>query len=631
MGHLVELRNRFVIAAIAIVLGAVGGWFLYDPVLDILQEPIRTINDTSGRVAQINFAGVASAFDMKIKLSLFIGLFISCPVWLYQVWAYIVPGLTSKEKRYSFGFLGAAVPLFLAGSAMAFFALPNAVKALTSFTPEGATNIIPAQDYLTFVMIIIVVFGIAFVLPVLMVGLNMLGILSATRIRKSWRIIVMIVFIFAAIATPDTRCDVDVLPRHPHDHAVLPGVGGVHSQRPAPQAQARRPGHLGRPGRARRGQWEGHSMSRRGDRNDHDTASAGAEATADAEAKSPAQAYAEFRARAEREQTPLGRFLARTDFELDDFQIEACQELQEGKDVLVTAPTGAGKTIIAEFAVDLAMDAGTRVFYTTPIKALSNQKFADLVAVHGAENVGLLTGDTTIRRDAPIIVMTTEVLRNMLYNDPGGLDDLGFVVLDEVHYLADRFRGPVWEEVIIHLPERVQVVSLSATVSNVEEFGAWRGRSGGRRPSSRPRTARSRSSTMPSSATGCTTSSPITTPSASTRRSRTRPARTADPGRSASAAIAPGSAAPAGPRSSPPSPRRGCSRRSCSSSPATAAMRPSSSTSPRAPTSTPARTTSSSTRPSSGRARTRPRIWGSSATTRSARASSAASPPTTRA
>ncbi|EKU49733.1 twin-arginine translocase subunit TatC [Brevibacterium casei] len=202
MGHLVELRNRFVIAAIAIVLGAVGGWFLYDPVLDILQEPIRTINDTSGRVAQINFAGVASAFDMKIKLSLFIGLFISCPVWLYQVWAYIVPGLTSKEKRYSFGFLGAAVPLFLAGSAMAFFALPNAVKALTSFTPEGATNIIPAQDYLTFVMIIIVVFGIAFVLPVLMVGLNMLGILSATRIRKSWRIIVMIVFIFAAIATP---------------------------------------------------------------------------------------------------------------------------------------------------------------------------------------------------------------------------------------------------------------------------------------------------------------------------------------------------------------------------------------------------------------------------------------------
>lgn len=188
---------------------------------------------------------------------------------------------------------------------------------------------------------------------------------------------------------------------------------------------------------------------------------------------SPADAYADFRARAEMARTPLGRFMARTDFELDDFQIEACTNLQDGKDVLVTAPTGAGKTLIAEFAVELARDEGKRVFYTTPIKALSNQKFNDLMDVHGVENVGLLTGDTTIRRDAPIIVMTTEVLRNMLYNDLEGLSDLGFVVLDEVHYLADRFRGPVWEEVIIHLPERVQMVSLSATVSNAEEFGAW--------------------------------------------------------------------------------------------------------------------------------------------------------------
>ncbi|WGP04437.1 twin-arginine translocase subunit TatC [Bacillus subtilis] len=202
VGHLVELRNRVIIAAIAIALGAVAGWFLYDPVLDILQEPIRTIRDNGGRMAEINFAGVASPFDLKIKLSFFIGLFLSCPIWLYEVWAFIVPGLKRKEKLYSLGFLGAAIPLFLAGSTMAFFALPNAVKALTSFTPEGGTNIIPAQDYLSFVMIIIVVFGLAFVLPVLMVGLNMLGILSAERIKKSWRIIVMIVFLFAAIATP---------------------------------------------------------------------------------------------------------------------------------------------------------------------------------------------------------------------------------------------------------------------------------------------------------------------------------------------------------------------------------------------------------------------------------------------
>ncbi|RBP64707.1 ATP-dependent RNA helicase HelY [Brevibacterium sanguinis] len=188
---------------------------------------------------------------------------------------------------------------------------------------------------------------------------------------------------------------------------------------------------------------------------------------------SPSAAYARYRSRAEEAVTPLGAFRARMGFELDDFQLEACRELQEGKDVLVTAPTGAGKTLIAEFAVELAMAEGRRVFYTTPIKALSNQKFNDLMAVHGQDAVGLLTGDTSIRRDAPIIVMTTEVLRNMLYNDLSGLHDLGFVVLDEVHYLADRFRGPVWEEVIIHLPDRVQVVSLSATVSNVEEFGAW--------------------------------------------------------------------------------------------------------------------------------------------------------------
>ncbi|GAA1868191.1 DEAD/DEAH box helicase [Brevibacterium marinum] len=197
------------------------------------------------------------------------------------------------------------------------------------------------------------------------------------------------------------------------------------------------------------------------------------DSTASTEALSPSAAYARYKDRKTQAQTPLGRFSARTDFELDDFQVEACTQLQEGKDVLVTAPTGAGKTLIAEFAVELARDEGKRVFYTTPIKALSNQKFADLMDVHGVENVGLLTGDTSIRRDAPIIVMTTEVLRNMLYNDLSGLSDLGFVVLDEVHYLADRFRGPVWEEVIIHLPDRVQMVSLSATVSNVEEFGAW--------------------------------------------------------------------------------------------------------------------------------------------------------------
>ena len=160
-------------------------------------------------------------------------------------------------------------------------------------------------------------------------------------------------------------------------------------------------------------------------------------------------------------------------FELDDFQIRACQEIEEGRGVLVAAPTGSGKTIVGEFAIHLALQTGRKAFYTTPIKALSNQKYHDLVKRYGADNVGLLTGDNVINGEAPVVVMTTEVLRNMLYASSRTLLGLGFVVMDEVHYLADRMRGAVWEEVIIHLPESVTLVSLSATVSNAEEFGEW--------------------------------------------------------------------------------------------------------------------------------------------------------------
>nr|WP_019157391.1 twin-arginine translocase subunit TatC [Brevibacterium senegalense] len=200
--HLIEFRNRMIVCAVALVLAAVAGWILYDPVLAILQLPVEEIAAQEGRVAELNYAGVASPFDMKVKVSLFIGLILSSPVWIQQLWAFIVPGLTKTEKRYTLGFVLVSIPLFLGGACLAFFALPNAVRALTAFTPEGASNIIPAQEYLSFVMIIIVVFGLAFVLPVIMVGLNMLGILSADRIRKSWRIVVLIVFVFAAIATP---------------------------------------------------------------------------------------------------------------------------------------------------------------------------------------------------------------------------------------------------------------------------------------------------------------------------------------------------------------------------------------------------------------------------------------------
>ncbi|MEV0032319.1 RNA helicase [Nocardia sp. NPDC050793] len=169
----------------------------------------------------------------------------------------------------------------------------------------------------------------------------------------------------------------------------------------------------------------------------------------------------------------LASFSAELKFTLDPFQRDACRALEDGHGVLVCAPTGAGKTVVGEFAVHLALASGGKCFYTTPIKALSNQKFADLTERYGRDSVGLLTGDQSINPDAPVVVMTTEVLRNMLYASSEALRGLSYVVMDEVHYLADRFRGAVWEEVILHLPSDVRLVSLSATVSNAEEFGAW--------------------------------------------------------------------------------------------------------------------------------------------------------------
>src|ERR671914_1324752 len=186
---------------------------------------------------------------------------------------------------------------------------------------------------------------------------------------------------------------------------------------------------------------------------------------------SPAERYAAARRRTAH--PTLSDFTAELGFSLDPFQVEACEALEEGAGVLVCAPTGAGKTVVGEFAVHKALAEGRKAFYTTPIKALSNQKYNDLVDRYGADRVGLLTGDNAVNGDAPVVVMTTEVLRNMLYAASTALHGLSYVVMDEVHYLADRFRGAVWEEVIIHLPASVTLVSLSATVSNAEEFADW--------------------------------------------------------------------------------------------------------------------------------------------------------------
>ncbi len=168
-------------------------------------------------------------------------------------------------------------------------------------------------------------------------------------------------------------------------------------------------------------------------------------------------------------------FVAQFPFALDPFQLDAVDAVDRGMSVLVAAPTGSGKTVVAEYAIERSLDRGGKAFYTTPLKALSNQKFGDLVAKHGADRVGLLTGDNAINSEAPIVVMTTEVLRNMLYERSDTLRGLVSVVMDEVHYLQDPYRGAVWEEVLIHLPLSVSVVCLSATISNAEEFGEWIG------------------------------------------------------------------------------------------------------------------------------------------------------------
>ena len=165
-------------------------------------------------------------------------------------------------------------------------------------------------------------------------------------------------------------------------------------------------------------------------------------------------------------------------FELDDFQKDACNFIDEGKSVVVCAPTGAGKTVIAQHAIHRALQEGKRIFYTTPLKALSNQKYYDFGERYGQDKVGLLTGDTSINRNAQIVVMTTEVFRNMLYGTNFGsvtdnMKEVKYVVLDEVHYMNDEQRGTVWEESIIYCPTNVQIIALSATVANAQELTDW--------------------------------------------------------------------------------------------------------------------------------------------------------------
>jgi sec-independent protein translocase protein TatC len=200
--HLRELRNRLFKAGVALILGAVAGWFLYDPVLEAMARPLFELQADADRNVLPNLGGVTQAFDLKIKLSVFIGAIVSSPLWIYQLWAFVTPGLTRKERRYALGFVAAAVPLFLAGTGLAYLFVPNAVRFLVSFTPDGYANFLSVPEYLGFVMRIILVFGLSFLVPVVLVALNMVGLVQGRTILKSWRWVVVIAFTFAAMATP---------------------------------------------------------------------------------------------------------------------------------------------------------------------------------------------------------------------------------------------------------------------------------------------------------------------------------------------------------------------------------------------------------------------------------------------
>jgi sec-independent protein translocase protein TatC len=200
--HLVELRKRLFRAAIAILVGAIIGYLLSDFVLSALQAPIATIAHLQHRDAKLNFTDITSAFNLKILISFYVGLFLSSPVWLYQIFAFLVPGLTSKEKRYTFGFFFTAVPLFLAGCTAGWLVLPHIVELLTSFAPSESAQLMPATDYLNFVLKLVLAVGIAFVMPVFVVLLNFMGIISGKAILKAWRVAILLICVFTAIATP---------------------------------------------------------------------------------------------------------------------------------------------------------------------------------------------------------------------------------------------------------------------------------------------------------------------------------------------------------------------------------------------------------------------------------------------
>ena len=347
-------------------------------------------------------------------------MILSSPLWLYQLWAFIAPGLYARERRWAYFFVGAAVPLFAIGGTLAYFAMTKGLHFLLLLVPNNVVPIITINTYLSYAVAMLTIFGIAFELPLAFVLLNVAGVLTHERFAKWRRMIIFLVFAFAAVATPSPDPISMLLLAVPC--VVLVEAAEVfaffndrrraraHGRQPVPGPVARG-GRRVRPGRAGAGRGRGGGRGRPVRLAPAGPLRVGPMTTS----ASPADRYAASRQRREADGARIAGFRQLYDFEFDEFQLAACRALDSGHGVLVAAPTGSGKTVVGEFAVHLALAQGQKCFYTTPIKALSNQKYNDLVRRYSAARVGLLTGDNSINSEAPVVVMTTEVLRNMLY------------------------------------------------------------------------------------------------------------------------------------------------------------------------------------------------------------------------
>jgi sec-independent protein translocase protein TatC len=200
--HLVELRKRLYVIALAIAVATVAGWFLGSPLLEAMKRPIEEIARSQHRIATLNYDSVASAFDLRIQIAFTIGLVIASPIWLYQIFAYFMPALTRKELKYVFGFFFSAIPLFIGGVLVGWYVYPRVVEVMTSIAPPDSSSIITAKTYFDFVLKFVLVIGVAFVLPVFLIALNFAGVISGKGILKAWRWAILIIIVFTAMATP---------------------------------------------------------------------------------------------------------------------------------------------------------------------------------------------------------------------------------------------------------------------------------------------------------------------------------------------------------------------------------------------------------------------------------------------